>query len=121
MLDPLDATPPTQFLDVAGGRIAYDLSGPPGARPIVCMHGMGDTRRSYPFLAPLLGNAGDPVAPKDGRGHRATSIRRPRRGATPAGPPSGGLRCGGPDPSAGWPRGAHRSLRNWADRRLGGR
>lgn len=84
MLGPLDGTPSTQFLDVAGGRIAYDLSGPRGARLIVCVHGMGDTRRSYRFLAPMLVDAGYRVATMDVRGHGETSIGWPRYGAIPA-------------------------------------
>jgi len=84
MLDPLGGTPSRQCLDVAGGRIAYDLSGPRGARLMVCMHGMGDTRRSYRFLAPMLVDAGYRVATMDVRGHGETSIGWPRYGAIPA-------------------------------------
>lgn len=87
MLDPnplnTDGTPTTEFLDVAGGRIAYDLSGPCSARLIVCMHGMGDTRRSYRLLTPRLLHAGYRVATMDIRGHGETSIGWPRYGAIP--------------------------------------
>lgn len=88
MLEPLsltaDRTPSTEFLDVAGGRIAYDLSGPRSAPLIVCMHGMGDTRRTYRFLVPRLVHAGYRVATMDVRGHGETSIGWPRYGAIPA-------------------------------------
>src|SRR5262245_10137768 len=88
MLDPLsstpDWTPSTLFLDVAGGRIAYDVSGPRSARLIVCMHGMGDTRRSYRFLAPRLVRAGYRVATMDVRGHGDSSIGWPRYSEIPA-------------------------------------
>jgi len=84
MLDPPDRTPSTQFIELPGGRIAYDVSGPRSARLIVCMHGMGDTRRSYRFLAPRLADAGYRVATMDVRGHGETGIGWPRYGAIPA-------------------------------------
>ncbi len=59
------------FLDVAGGRIAYDVA---GDGPLVVLSpGMGDTRSTYRFLAPLIVNAGYRVASVDLRGHGESS------------------------------------------------
>ena len=42
----------TEFLEVAGGRIAYDVT---GEGPLVVLsHGIGDRRQAYRFLAPRL-------------------------------------------------------------------
>ncbi len=42
----------TEYLDVAGGRIAYEVT---GEGPLVVLaHGMGDTRHSFRFLVPPL-------------------------------------------------------------------
>lgn len=42
----------TMFLDLPGGRIAFDIAGPDDGPLIVCLHGMGDTRRAFRFLTP---------------------------------------------------------------------
>jgi pimeloyl-ACP methyl ester carboxylesterase len=56
----------TEFLDIDGGRIAYDVT---GAGPLVVLsHGMGDHRAAYRFLAPLLVEAGYRVVTSDMRG-----------------------------------------------------
>jgi pimeloyl-ACP methyl ester carboxylesterase len=56
----------TRFLDVDGGRIAYDVT---GAGPLVVLsHGMGETRTAWRFLAPQLVAAGYRVATPDLRG-----------------------------------------------------
>jgi pimeloyl-ACP methyl ester carboxylesterase len=61
----------TEFLDVAGGRIAYEVT---GQGPLVVLaHGMGDNRNAYRFLAPLLTQAGYRVAATDLRGHGESS------------------------------------------------
>ncbi len=61
----------TQFADVAGGRIAYEVA---GEGPLVVLsHGMGETRASYRFLAPILADAGYRVASVDLRGHGESS------------------------------------------------
>lgn len=57
----------TEFLDVPGGTIAYDVT---GEGPLVlCAPGMGDLRQSYRFLVPVLTDAGFRVATMDLRGH----------------------------------------------------
>ena len=58
----------TEFVDVPGGRIAYDLA---GAGPLVVLsHGIGDRRQAYRFPAPMLAQAGYRVASADLRGAR---------------------------------------------------
>src|SRR5690242_21805763 len=62
----------TEFLDVAGGRIAYDVT---GEGPLVVLsHGIGDRRQAYRFLAPTLAQAGYRVANADLRGHGESSL-----------------------------------------------
>jgi pimeloyl-ACP methyl ester carboxylesterase len=60
-----------EFVNVAGGRIAYEVI---GHGPLVVLsHGMGDNRSSYRFLAPLIAEAGYRVASVDLRGHGRSS------------------------------------------------
>ncbi len=62
----------TEFLQVDGGRIAYDVS---GHGPLVVLsHGMGDRRTAYRFLAPLLVDAGYRVAAADLRGSGESGV-----------------------------------------------
>ena len=62
----------TEFLDIEGGRIAYDVT---GEGPLVVLsHGMGDRRQAYRFLAPRLAQAGYRVANADLRGHGESSM-----------------------------------------------
>ena len=62
----------TDFLDIDGGRIAYDVA---GEGPLtVLAHGIGDRRQAYRFLAPALVPAGFRVAATDMRGHGDSSI-----------------------------------------------
>jgi len=62
----------TEFLDVPGGRIAYDVT---GSGPLVVLsHGVGDRRQVYRFLAPVLAQAGYRVASADLRGHGESSM-----------------------------------------------
>ena len=50
----------TQFADIEGGRIAYDVT---GQGPLVVLsHGVGDHRQVYRFLVPMLAQAGYRVA-----------------------------------------------------------
>ncbi len=64
-------TPRTEYVDVAGGRIAYEVT---GQGPLVVLSpGLGDTRETYRFLAPLIANAGYRVASVDLRGHGESS------------------------------------------------
>jgi len=62
----------TEFVDVPGGRIAYDEN---GSGPLVVLsHGIGDRRQVYRFLAPKLAHAGHRVANADLRGHGESTI-----------------------------------------------
>ncbi|MEU4410462.1 alpha/beta hydrolase [Streptosporangium sp. NPDC023963] len=67
----------TEFLDMAGGRLAYEVIGPRGGPLVVCAHGMGDTRKVFRFLAPRLAEAGYRVATVDVRGHGESSTGWP--------------------------------------------
>ena len=61
----------TQYADVAGGRIAYEVI---GDGPLVVLSpGMADIRSTYRFLAPLIADAGYRVASVDLRGHGESS------------------------------------------------
>jgi pimeloyl-ACP methyl ester carboxylesterase len=56
----------TEFLNVGGGTIAYEVT---GEGPLVVLaHGMGDSRASYRFVVPQLVAAGYRVANADLRG-----------------------------------------------------
>lgn len=65
----------TEFLEVAGGRIAYDVTG--DGPLIVLSPGLGDRRETYRFLAPRLVRAGYRVAVADLRGHGESSTGWP--------------------------------------------
>jgi len=61
-----------EFLDIEGGRIAYEVT---GAGPLVVLsHGIGDRRQAYRFLAPQLAQAGYRVVSADLRGHGESSM-----------------------------------------------
>jgi pimeloyl-ACP methyl ester carboxylesterase len=65
----------TEYLDVPGGRIAYEVT---GEGPLVVLApGMGDTRHAYRFLVPPLVAAGYRVAGADLRGHGESSTGWP--------------------------------------------
>jgi len=65
------------WLDVSGGRIAYQVDGAQTAPLVIGVHGMGDTRGSFRFLTPLLVAAGYRVATVDVRGHGDSSTGWP--------------------------------------------
>jgi pimeloyl-ACP methyl ester carboxylesterase len=62
----------TEFLNVPGGRIAYDVTG--NGPLVVLSHGMGVRRQDYRFLVPMLAQAGYRVAAADLRGHGESSM-----------------------------------------------
>src|SRR6516164_4517933 len=65
----------TEFVDVPGGRIAFDVT---GSGPLVVLsHGIGVRRQDYRFLAPMLAQAGYRVASADLRGHGESSMGWP--------------------------------------------
>src|SRR5262245_23588934 len=62
----------SDFLDIAGNTLAYDLT---GEGPLVVLaHGIGDSRHSYRFLVPALAAAGYRVANVDIRGCGDSSL-----------------------------------------------
>jgi pimeloyl-ACP methyl ester carboxylesterase len=61
----------TEFLDIKGGRIAYEVSGE--GPLIVLSHGIGDRRQVFRFVVPELVRAGFRVAAADLRGHGESS------------------------------------------------
>jgi pimeloyl-ACP methyl ester carboxylesterase len=62
----------TEFFDVDGGRIAYEVT---GEGPLVVLsHGIGDRREAYRFLVPRLAQAGYRVVAADLRGHGESSM-----------------------------------------------
>jgi len=64
----------TEFCDVAGGRIACEVT---GSGPLVVLwHGIGVRRQDYRFPAPLPARAGYRVATADLRGHGEPSLGR---------------------------------------------
>jgi pimeloyl-ACP methyl ester carboxylesterase len=66
-----DQTRQTEYVEVEGGRIAYEVV---GQGPLVVLSpGMADTRATYRFLAPLLADAGYRVGSVDLRGHGESS------------------------------------------------
>jgi pimeloyl-ACP methyl ester carboxylesterase len=65
----------TEFLDIEGERIAYDVT---GQGPLIVLSpGIGDLRQAYRFLAPQLARAGYRVAAADLRGHGESSMGWP--------------------------------------------
>lgn len=62
----------TEYLEVTGGRIAYDVT---GDGPLVILSpGMGDLRSAYRLVAPELAKAGYQVVTVDLRGHGESSV-----------------------------------------------
>ena len=65
----------TEFLELDGGRLAYDVT---GEGPLVVLaHGMGDNRAAYREMAAELAAAGYRVASVDQRGHGESSADWP--------------------------------------------
>jgi pimeloyl-ACP methyl ester carboxylesterase len=62
----------TEFLDIGGGQIAYDVAG--DGPLIVLSHGIGDRRQAFRFMVPELVRAGFRVAAPDMRGHGESSM-----------------------------------------------
>lgn len=62
----------TEYLTIGDHQLAYDVT---GTGPLVVLaHGMGDSRHSYRFLAPMLVDAGYRVANLDIRGSGDSSL-----------------------------------------------
>lgn len=62
----------TEFLDIRGGRVAYEVAGE--GPLIVLSHGIGDTRQAFRFLARKLAQSGFRVVSADMRGHGESSL-----------------------------------------------
>src|ERR1700735_5396546 len=62
----------TEFLEIEGGRIAYDVTG--DGPLIVLSHGIGDRRQAFRYLVPELVQAGFRGAAADMRGHGESSL-----------------------------------------------
>ncbi|HUQ59949.1 alpha/beta hydrolase [Lentzea sp.] len=73
----------TEFLELAGGRIAYDVAGE--GPLIVLAHGMGDNREAFREVATQLVGAGYRVANVDQRGHGESSADWPSYTRTDSG------------------------------------
>lgn len=65
----------TEYLDIDGGRIAYDVIG--DGPLVVLSHGIGDRRQAFRHLAPLIAAAGYRVVSADMRGHGESSLNWP--------------------------------------------
>ncbi|MFI5528710.1 alpha/beta fold hydrolase [Kitasatospora sp. NPDC051853] len=65
--------PETRYLDLPGGRLAYDDT-PGTGLPVVLLPGMLDSRTVYRYLRPLLAAAGHRVITLDLRGFGESSI-----------------------------------------------
>ncbi|MFD5826450.1 alpha/beta fold hydrolase [Lentzea sp. NPDC060358] len=65
----------TEYLELAGGRIAYDVAG--DGPLVVLAHGMGDNREAFAEVAARLVEAGYRVANADQRGHGESSADWP--------------------------------------------
>jgi pimeloyl-ACP methyl ester carboxylesterase len=63
----------TEFLNIAGGRTACDISGP----PMFLTRGLDDARQACRFLALQLTGAGYRAAVMDMRGHGEASANWP--------------------------------------------
>jgi hypothetical protein len=79
----------TEFLDIKGGRIAYDVAGE--GPLIVLSHGIGDRRQAFRFLVPEL------VGPDSGSRRRTCAGTASRAWAT-------GRRSPAPTSPATWSR-----------------
>jgi len=64
----------TQYLDIPGGRIAFDDTAAGAGNPVVLLPGMWDSRTAYRHLLPLLTAAGHRVITMDLRGFGESSI-----------------------------------------------
>jgi pimeloyl-ACP methyl ester carboxylesterase len=62
------------FVEVPGGRIAYEVVGPQDGPLVVGVHGMGDNRSTFRLLAPRLAAAGHRVVTIDARGYGGSSV-----------------------------------------------
>ena len=57
------------FMGASGNRLAADASGPTNGRPVLLLHGGGQTRHSWDRAREVLGEAGYHAISVDARGH----------------------------------------------------
>jgi pimeloyl-ACP methyl ester carboxylesterase len=67
----------TGYLDRAGGRVAYEVTGPADGPLVACVHGMGEARQTFRFVVPALVAAGYRVAAMDVRGYGESTAAWP--------------------------------------------
>jgi pimeloyl-ACP methyl ester carboxylesterase len=67
----------TRYLEVQGGKIAYEEAGEGSGPLVICVPGMGSFRTEYRFLAPQIASAGYHVVSMDLRGHGESSTNWP--------------------------------------------
>jgi pimeloyl-ACP methyl ester carboxylesterase len=72
----------TSYLNVGGGRVAYEVSGE--GPLVVAVPGMGDVRQVYRHTVPAVVGAGYRVAVMDLRGHGDSDATMPEYGDAPA-------------------------------------
>jgi pimeloyl-ACP methyl ester carboxylesterase len=69
----ITSTPPHKdrlsFIGASGNRLAADASGPANGRPVLLLHGGGQTRHSWDRAREVLGEAGYYAISVDARGH----------------------------------------------------
>jgi pimeloyl-ACP methyl ester carboxylesterase len=75
----------TEYLELADGRVAYEVAGPADGPLVVCVHGMGETRQTFRFLVPRLTAAGYRVAAMDVRGYGQSTASWPGYGVESVG------------------------------------
>ena len=82
----------TEFADIEGGRIAYDVT---GQGPLVVLaHGIGDRRQAYRFLAPRLAQAATGSPPRTCAGTMSPAWAGSRsRARTPSPAPTSPATC----------------------------
>lgn len=64
----------TEYLNVSGGRLAYEVTGDPVGPLVICSPGLGDLRSTFDRLAAALAADGARVVTTDLRGHGGSGL-----------------------------------------------